>query len=86
MKKLPKRTVFLKTLSDVKRLEAQRDILMKKLADSDSDILRLRSELLQKSNDLEQVLDQVPKNSFFFVTSESKFTETPLVAVWLYQL
>jgi len=43
----------------VKRLESQRDILMKKLADSDSEILRIRSELFQKNNELEQLITQV---------------------------
>ncbi|XP_076822290.1 outer dense fiber protein 2-like isoform X1 [Clavelina lepadiformis] len=48
-----------KTLADVRRLEEQRDILMKKMADSDSDILKLKSELIQTRNDAEQLATQV---------------------------
>jgi len=43
----------------VKRLEEQRDILMRKLADSDSELLRLRSELIEKRTDLEALTAQV---------------------------
>ncbi|XP_078495501.1 outer dense fiber protein 2-like isoform X2 [Ciona intestinalis] len=48
-----------KTLSDVQRLEEQRDILMRKMADTDSEILRLRTEVIQKKTDAEQLEAQV---------------------------
>uniref|UniRef100_H2ZEZ0 Uncharacterized protein n=1 Tax=Ciona savignyi TaxID=51511 RepID=H2ZEZ0_CIOSA len=48
-----------KTLSDVQRLEEQRDILMRKMADTDSEILRLRSEVTQKRSEVEQLESQI---------------------------